>query len=125
MINERLEVLKNKQLSNVCNSKKLKDNDFKRIIKYTDKCLFCNECVIWKGYVTNNKSTYVNFYFNGKKTALHRLLYLNFIGNIYDNTYLSYNCENPGICCNINHLCIKKNKKISKNIIKNTVEFDF
>ena len=125
MINERLEILKNKQLSNVCNSKKLKENDLNRIIKYTDKCLFSNECVIWKGYVTNNKSTYVNFYFNGKKTALHRLLYLNFIGNIYDNTYLSYNCENPGICCNINHLCIKKNKKVNKIINKNTVEFDF
>tara|TARA_A100001015_G_scaffold120828_1_gene133946 strand:+ start:582 stop:959 length:378 start_codon:yes stop_codon:yes gene_type:complete len=124
MINERLELLKDKQLDNVNKNKKLKENDLIRITKFTDKCLFGNECVLWKGYVTNNKSKYINFYFNGSKTALHRLLYLNYIGNIYDNTYLSYKCQNPGICCNINHLIVKKKNKKNKIIKKNTVEFD-
>jgi hypothetical protein len=119
----RLELLKSKQLNNISENKKLKENDLMRIIKYTDNCLFGNECSLWKGYITNNKSTYVNFYFNGNKIALHRLLYLNFIGNLYDNIYLSYKCNNDGICCNINHLIIKKNKK-KKEIKKNTVEFD-
>ena len=90
MIDERLEILKSKQINNIPENKRLKDNDFLRIIKYTDKSIFGSECSLWKGYITNNKSKYVNFYFNGSKTALHRLLYLNFIGNIYDNVYLSY-----------------------------------
>jgi len=118
----RLELLKSKQLNIIPKNKKLKDNDLKRIIKYTDNCLFGNECSLWKGYITNNKSKYVNFYFNGNKLALHRLLYLNFISNIDDNIYLSHTCKNGGICCNINHIIIKKNK-IKKNK-KNTVEFD-
>lgn len=119
----RLELLKSKQLNNIPEDKKLKENDLKRIIKYTDNCLFGNECSLWKGYITNNKSKYVNFYFNGNKMALHRLLYLNFIGNIHDNVYLSCKCKNEGVCCNINHIIIKKNKK-KKEIKKNTVEFD-
>ena len=119
----RLELLKSKQLNNLPENKKLKENDFKRIIKYTDNCLFGNECSLWKGYITNNKSKYVNFYFNGSKIALHRLLYLNFIEHIHDNVYLSHKCKNEGVCCNINHIIIKKNKK-KKEIKKNTVEFD-
>ena len=121
---DKLKLLKNKQLNNIPENKKLKESDMKRIIKYTNNCLFSNECCLWTGYITNNKSKYINFYFNGKKTALHRLLYINYIGNLHDNIYLSYKCNNEGICCNINHLIIKKNnkKKIIKN--KNTVEFD-
>ena len=110
----RLELLKSKQLNNLPENKKLKENDFKRIIKYTDNCLFGNECSLWKGYITNNKSKYVNFYFNGSKIALHRLLYLNFIEHIHDNVYLSHKCKNEGVCCNINHIIIKKNKKKKK-----------
>ena len=119
----RLQLLKNKQLNDIPENKKLKENDLKRIIKYTDNCLFGNECTLWKGYITNNKSKYVNFYFNGNKVALNRLLYLNFIGHIHDNVYLSYKCKNEGVCCNINHIIIKKNKK-KKEVKKNTVEFD-
>jgi hypothetical protein len=44
-----------------------------------------------------------NFYFNGKKVALHRLLYNNFLGDLDDSEYLKYNCENKGKCCNLNH----------------------
>ena len=120
----RLELFKKKQLSILPKNKKLKESDLKRIIKYTDNCLFGDKCSLWKGYITNNKNKYINFYFNGNKIALHRLLYLNFVGHIYDNIYLSYKCNNQGYCCNINHITIKKNKK-KKDIKKNTVEFDF
>jgi hypothetical protein len=120
-----LELFKNKQLDNIPENKRLKENDFKRIIKYTDNCIFGNECSLWKGYITNNKSKYINFYFNGSKIALHRLLYLNFIGHLHENVYLSYTCCNDGVCCNVNHIIIKK-KAIKKKveIKKNTVEFN-
>jgi len=123
MPNDTLEFLKTKQLKKINDNKLLKDSDLLRIIKYTDNSIFGNKCSLWNGYITNNKSKYINFYFNGCKIALHRLLYLNFIGNLHDNIYLSYTCENPGVCCNINHFGIKKNK-IKNNIKKNTVEFD-
>ena len=90
-----LDELKNKQIDNIPINKKLKDKDLKRIIKYTNKSIISsNECILWKGFITTNKGIYINFYFNGKKTALHRLLYLNYIGPIYDNQYLSFTCEN-------------------------------
>jgi hypothetical protein len=68
------------------------------------------------GYITNNSSeskpSYINFYFRGKKIALHRLLYENYIGDINNNQYLKYTCCNKGICCNINHLILVNSKKI-------------
>ena len=48
--------------------------------------------------------TYVNFYFRKKKVALHRLLYINFIGHLDDDEYLKFNCENKGKCCNVHHM---------------------
>jgi hypothetical protein len=57
----------------------------------------------------------VNFYFNGKKCALHRLLYVNFRGKLNDNDYLYFNCNNKGKCCNINHFS-KKRSSIEKNL---------
>ena len=60
--------------------------------------------------------------------ALHRLLYINFIGQLYSNSYLEFTCPNKGVCCNINHIKIKKRKlsiKKEKNTtINNTVYFD-
>ena len=108
-MNILLEELKKNQRNDISDDKKLKEKDLKRIIKYTDaSILSSNECVMWKGYITNNKGLYVNFYFNKKKMALHRLLYINFIGNLYDNSYLQFTCKNKGTCCNINHIKIKK-----------------
>lgn len=121
-----LDELKKKQLDNVPNNKKLNDKDLKRIIKYTGKSIFDNKnCIKWQGFVTTIKGKYINFYFNGKKTALHRLLYINFIGQIYDNQYLTFTCKLCGECCNINHMKIKKkhiNKKI--NNLKNIINFN-
>ncbi len=104
-----LNELKKTQRNDIPVEKKLKEKDLKRIIKYTDSSIISsNECVPWKGFITTNKGKYINFYFNGKKTALHRLLYLNFINNIYDNQYLSFTCKMGGECCNINHMKKKK-----------------
>jgi hypothetical protein len=88
-------------------SKKLSYNDLKRISKYLLGSIFTNDCSIWNGYITivknDDKNAYINFYYNGKKYALHRLLYINFIGDLGDNEYIKFKCNNKGKCCNINH----------------------
>lgn len=89
-------------------NKKLSYNDMARIVKHINKSIFGEECCLWDGYVTNInnnvKSQYINFYFKDRKIALHRLLYLNFVGDICDNEYIKFKCDNKGICCNVNHL---------------------
>lgn len=108
--NELLTELILKQLKNVSQDKKLQYNDLKRICKYVTSSIFDeNKCCFWSGYVTNanntsNKGTYVNFYFRKKKAALHRLLYYNFVGELSEDEYLKFSCENKGKCCNIKHL---------------------
>lgn len=94
----------------------------KRICKYIDTSIFDkNKCCLWNGYITNinnsNKGTYVNFYFRNKKVALHRLLYSNFVAPLNSSEYLKFNCDNKGICCNINHY---EKYKYSKNNVGNT-----
>lgn len=88
-------------------SKKLSYNDLKRISKNLLGSIFTNDCSIWNGYITivknDDKNAYINFYYNGKKYALHRLLYINFIGDLGDNEYIKFKCNNKGKCCNINH----------------------
>ena len=87
--------------------KKLMYSDLRRISKYLSKSIFNNDCSLWNGYVTTikneEKSSYINFYYNGKKFALHRLLYINYIGELNDSEYIKFNCSNKGKCCNINH----------------------
>lgn len=107
--NELLKELIMKQLKNVPQDKKLQYTDLKRICKYIGSSIFDeNKCCIWNGYITNannsNKGTYVNFYFRKKKAALHRLLYCNFVGELYDDEYLKFSCECKGKCCTIKHL---------------------
>lgn len=108
-----------KQIKNVNFDKKLKFQDLKRLCKYITSSIFDeNICSIWNGYITNvnniEKGIYINFYFNGKKVALHRLLYLNFVGDLSDDEYLKFTCENKGKCCNIHHL--RKFKYNKKNV---------
>jgi hypothetical protein len=98
-----------KQLKNVCPTKKLSYNDIKRISNYLNVSIFDNnKCSLWNGYITNEKNqtkgTYINFYYNKKKIALHRLLYINYIGEITNDEYIKFSCENKGKCCNINHM---------------------
>lgn len=108
-----------KQLKNIPFDKKLSFFDIKRIDKNLNSSIFHPlDCSIWNGYITNNnnnKGIYVNFYFNKKKVALHRLLYINYVGDLFDNEYIKFSCINKGKCCNVNHM-----KKFSyKNIIVN------
>lgn len=115
--NEIFKELIKKQLPDVPSQWKLNINDMKRICKYIDSSIFDKtNCCIWKGYITNmnnsNKGTYVNFYFRNKKVALHRLLYSNFVAPLDSSEYLKFNCDNKGICCNINHY---EKYKYSKN----------
>ena len=98
-----------RQCTNIEPKKKLQYNDLKRISKNVKNSIFDeNICSKWNGYITNtknkNKGTYVNFYFRRKKMALHRLLYVNFVGNLSNNEYLKFSCENRGSCCNIHHM---------------------
>ena len=103
------ELLQN-QLPNINPSKKLNYNDLKRISKFLSSSIFDkNNCALWTGYITNEKKNqtkgiYINFYFNQKKIALHRLLYLNYIGEILNTEYIKFSCVNKGKCCNIHHM---------------------
>ena len=119
--NDFLKELLLKQLKNINASKKLNYNDIKRISKFLTTSIFDQkECSIWNGYITNEKNqskgTYINFYFNQKKIALHRLLYLNFIGDILNTEYIKFICTNKGKCCNINHM-----KKYTYNTVLSNI----
>lgn len=97
-----------KQRKVISIEKKLLFNDLKRISKYLNKTIFDDECSLWTGYVTiikgDEKNFYINFYFKGKKYALHRLLYINYICELEDSEYIKFSCHNKGKCCNINHI---------------------
>ena len=103
-----IELLQN-QRKDIPTDKKLLYNDLKRISKYLPITIFGDDCSLWNGYITtikginNETNQYINFYFKGKKHALHRLLYVNFIGELNDNEYIKFKCSNKGKCCNIHH----------------------
>jgi hypothetical protein len=126
---------KNKLLTELCLKQRkkidkkysLELNDIIRLLKNIDNSIFNKtECVLWKGYLTkcnNNKSCYVNFYLKKRKLALHRILYINFIDDLDIKYYLKFTCNNPGKCCNINHIlkvynedCTETNNDISTNM---------
>ena len=131
-----IKVNKNKLLTEICLKQKkdaekkyfLELNDIIRLLKNLDNSIFnLDECVIWKGYLTkcnNNKSCYVNFYLKKRKLALHRILYINFIGKLDNKHYLKFTCDNPGKCCNVNHI-LKVCDEITDNNIKNDIIKDF
>lgn len=109
------------QLSDLPDDVKLKESDFKKIAKNLDGDIFeKNKCTLWKGVLCNKdkpkKGIYINYYFNRKKTTLHRLLYLNFIGTLGDKEYLKFKCEHKGVCCNVHCLEKAKDKKNICNI---------
>ena len=95
------------QKKNLPYKMKLELDDIKRIVENIDNSPFNDdECCIWNGYITNSneKCKYINFYFKHRKIALHRLLYINYVGMLDEKNYLKFNCPNKGICCNINHI---------------------
>jgi hypothetical protein len=112
IINKKTTIIKEmlyNQLPNITLTKKLSYNDISRISRYINSSIFdASKCAVWNGYVTNekkqHKGIFINFYFNHKKTALHRLLYLNYIGEILNTEYIKFSCENKGKCCNIHHI---------------------
>ncbi len=121
-----VDTLINLQRNNIKMDKLLSEKDLRRVFNRTGGITNnTNECILWKGYITHNKIDYINFYFNGKKCALHRILYINFKGNLNDNDYLEFICAdklNKGRCCNINHIVKKRHYKKSvsnNNLITN------
>jgi hypothetical protein len=109
-----------KQKKNIPVEKKLSYNDIKRISKYLNVSIFNDECSIWAGYITviknDQKNSYINFFFNKKKYALQRLLYINYVGNLADSEYIKFSCDNKGKCCNVNHF-----HKIVKDNVENDI----
>ena len=106
--------------------RKLSLSDLKRISSYLTTSIFTENCSIWCGYVTEIKNNchFVNFFFNGKKQALHRILYYNFVDDICDNEYLKFSCDNKGKCCCINHIMKVVNTTDKPKPHYETVEID-
>jgi hypothetical protein len=134
MNNNILIELIEKQLKDIDLTKKLLYNDLKRISNNVSTSLFDIECCLWKGYITtinNDKSkcmhldhyAYINFFHNKKKFSLHRLLYINYIGELDKSEYIKFSCDNKGKCCNINHFSkANQDNVIIKNKNKNENE---
>ena len=106
------EMIRN-QLPTVKKERRLLHADFRRIVKYLHQSIFIpNTCTLWQGYVTDrsvkNKGSYINFYFQKKKLALHRLLYINFLGPLEDDEYVRFKCKNKGYCCSLH--CLEKHQ---------------
>ena len=123
------------QLKNINQKYRLSEKDIIRLASYIDTDPFHeSQCCLWKGSVSisSHQSKYINFWFNKKKQALHRILYINYKGELSNTKYLRFTCEDNkmrGICCNINHIDIinkieeidtdKKEKQVEKlNIVK-------
>ena len=98
------------QIKNIDSKYCLNSKDIIRFASYISSDPFSEtECCKWKGAISKSShhSKYINFWFNKKKQALHRILYLNYKGELPKNKYLRFSCPNAnmrGICCNINHL---------------------
>ena len=129
--NTILTELINKQKTNIIATKKMNYKDMIRIIKNLDTSIFLeNCCSIWNGYIVNDeegKSSYINFYFKGKKISLHRLLYINYVGPLADNEYVKFICKNRGKCCNINHMVLvnKEQNELDKEDTKKRNRLNF
>ena len=117
------------QRKNTPLDKKLSCSDIKRICKKLSKSIFDDSCSLWNGSMTivnSSKNIYVNFFYCGKKYALHRLLYINYIDDLNENEYIKFKCKNKGSCCNINHIYklseYKKGIKILKEDDNDEIE---
>jgi len=132
--NKIIDKLYEKQLDNVDPKYHLNEKDIVRLSTYIGSDPFSEkECCEWKGAISNSshQSKYINFWFNKKKQALHRILYLNYRGELPKNKYLRFNCKNTkmkGICCNINHLELinkgDEDVKINNDDVKINIDDD-
>lgn len=119
------------QKQDISLEKKLTFSDLKRISSNLSADIFDDNCSLWNGYITNNNNNknncYISFFYKNKKVALHRLLYLNYIGDLTDDEYLKFNCDNKGKCCSLNHLiksCIESDNKYYINKKKSKQEIN-
>lgn len=112
--NNILENLIKNQKDHIESKSKLLLSDLKRLTNNLTSDIFSDDCSLWNGpiLITNNKE-YINFFINGKKVSLNRILYKNYVGELYDNEYLKYSCINKGKCCSLKHI-YKINKKENK-----------
>jgi hypothetical protein len=122
-------LIKNQRQMNL--ERKLTFSDLKRVSSNLKDDICEDNCSIWNGYITNlnndNKNCYISFFYKNKKVALHRLLYINFVGELNDNEYLKFTCDNKGKCCTLNHLIKVQSdseKKIQKISIKEETKID-
>lgn len=102
------QLLNDQQISNIDPFWKLDDKDKMRISKKIKTSPFDeNHCCL---YIKNKKKKrpissvngFINFYINGGKWPLHRILYMNYNGPLTTNEKIRFICENKS-CCNINH----------------------
>lgn len=112
-----IKFLSENQRKDICKNR-LSYADIKRIAKYIKVKTVEDDCILWDGYINccKGRTPYINFYFNSKKVALHRLLYHNYVEELKDNEYLKYTCINKGKCCNYKHLKKFNYKNKKKNI---------
>jgi len=119
--NKLLIEMVNNQNQDIDSNKKLEIKDIHRICRNLTHSIFDeSKCSIWQGYITKIQSTgtqYVNFFYKTKKCALHRLLYINYIGELNKNEYLRFKCSNKGICCNLSHIEKIQRKGLSKKTL--------
>ena len=101
---ELLNELVTRQIDNGTPSKTLSYNDFKRISLKIPNSIFGLDCSIWNGKIRKHHGTYISFFFKGRKKALHRILYMNYVEPLADNEFLRFTCSNKGACCNISHV---------------------
>lgn len=89
-------------------AKKLQVKDMERIAGNLHTSVFNpSTCCLWCAYVSNlrrpHKGVSVQFFFNGKKQSLHRLLFINYVSSsLNHNSYLKRKCPNCS-CVNVNH----------------------
>ena len=110
-----------RQQSGVDPKRRLSAHYLSAVSKRIDSSIFHqSQCCLWSGRITTNGMKRVNLYNNGKKMNLHRLLHHNFVGPLCDNQHLARARVSKGMCCNINHIEIKlqRRAKIVKASVK-------
>ncbi len=117
-----------KQLNDVEPKYRLNSKDIIRLSSYINSDPFDeNICCKWLGAISKSthNSKYINFWFNKKKQALHRILFLNYKGELPKNKYLRFNCPNQnmkGICCNINHYELINKEEYEKELNQTNID---
>jgi hypothetical protein len=87
------------------NYSKMTFEDIKRVDRYIQCDIFnSRECCLYRG---ETKKKYATMSFQRKKVSVLRLLYHNYVGDIEKSDVHTHTCDNPGICCNLNHFSMK------------------